>query len=248
MKIAIPARYASSRFPGKPLALIAGKPMIERVWARAVLAAGDADDVYVATDDDRIAKAVDGFGGQYVMTRPDHENGTERLAELVDRLALDDAEIVVNVQGDEPVISPDIIRLVGEALREHPEAALSTAAEKFTNPADAESPDMVKTVLDKFGYAHYFSRATIPHIRDGMDGESPFLRHIGIYAYRARTLRTLKDAEPAPTEELEKLEQLRALWHGMKIHVSLYDGPPSIGVDTPTDIGRVEAFLAEQSI
>ena len=220
--------------------------MIERVWARAVLASGNADDVYVATDDDRIARTVDGFGGQYVMTRPDHENGTERLAELVDRLALDDAEIVVNVQGDEPVISPGIIRLIGEALREHPEAALSTVAEEFTSLADASSADMVKVVLDKFGYAHYFSRAMIPYVRDSELDEHPYLRHIGIYAYRAKTLRTLKDAEPAPTEELEKLEQLRALWHGMKIHVSLYDGPPSIGVDTPADIDRVEAFLAEQ--
>ncbi len=246
MKIAIPARYASSRFPGKPLAMIAGKPMIERVWARAVVAAGNTQDVYIATDDDRIVDAAAAFGGQCVMTSPDHDNGTERLAELVDKLKLDDTEILVNVQGDEPVISPDIIRLVGGALKDHPEAALSTAAEKFTNLDDAQSPDMVKTVLDKFGYAHYFSRATIPHVRDGLAGQNPYLRHIGIYAYRARTLRMLKDAEPAPTEELEKLEQLRALWHGLKIHVSLYDGPPSIGVDTPADIEKVEVFLAEQ--
>ena len=246
MKIAIPARYASSRFPGKPLAMIAGKPMIERVWARAVVAAGNTQDVYIATDDERIVDAATAFGGQCVMTSADHDNGTERLAELVDKLELDDTEILVNVQGDEPVISPDIIRLVGGALKVHPEAALSTAAEKFTNFDDAQSPDMVKTVLDKFGYVHYFSRAAIPHVRDGLAGQSPYLRHIGIYAYRARTLRMLKDAEPAPTEELEKLEQLRALWHGLKIHVSLYDGPPSIGVDTPADIEKVEAFLAEQ--
>lgn len=244
MKIAIPARYASSRFPGKPLVSIAGKPMIERVWKKAVAAAESADDVYVATDDHRIAEAVRTFGGQCVMTKPDHENGSERLAELVDLIGLDDADVVVNVQGDEPLIDPSLIRLVGEALSENPAAALSTAADVITNPTDFTSPDIVKVVRDKFGFAHYFSRAPIPFVRDASDRVEP-LRHIGIYAYRAQTLRTLKVAEPAPTEQLEKLEQLRALWHGMKIHVSLYDGPVPIGVDTPEDVAKVEAVLAK---
>ncbi len=246
MKIAIPARHASTRFPGKPLALIAGKPMIERVWERAVAAAGHEGDVYVATDDHRIAEAVKAFGGQCVMTRPDHENGSDRLAELVDLLGSDDTDVIVNVQGDEPLIDPALIRLVGEALTENPAAALSTAADVITDPTDFTSPDIVKVVCDKFGFAHYFSRAPIPFVRDASDRVEP-LRHIGIYAYRAQTLRSLKVAEPAPTEQLEKLEQLRALWHGMKIHVSLYDGPRSIGVDTPDDVAKVEAVLAEQA-
>lgn len=246
MKIAIPARFASTRFPGKPLTHIAGKAMIERVWHQAVAAVDSADDVYIATDDHRIADAVKDFGGQYVMTRPDHENGSERLAELVDLLCCDDADVIVNVQGDEPLIDPELIRLVGAALLENPAAALSTAADVITDPTDFTSPDIVKVVRDKFGFAHYFSRAPIPFVRDASDKVEP-LRHIGIYAYRAQTLRTLRVAEPAPTEQLEKLEQLRALWHGLKIHVSLYDGPASIGVDTPEDVAKVEAILAEQS-
>lgn len=246
MKIAIPARYASSRFPGKPLAQIAGAPMIEHVWRCALLAAQSADDVIVATDDSRIRDAVEAFGGRCVMTRSDHENGTERLAELVDILSLDDDEIVVNVQGDEPLIDPGLVRLVGEVLAERPEAALATAADTISDPANKADPGIVKVVLDKFGYAHYFSRAAIPHDRDG-GSTAPLLRHIGIYAYRARTLRTLRDAEPAPTEILEKLEQLRALWHGMKIYVAIYDGAPSVGVDTPEDLATVEALMAEAS-
>lgn len=246
MKIAIPARYASTRFPGKPLALISGKPMIEHVWNKAVAATKSADDVYIATDDHRIADAVKAFGGQCVMTRPDHENGSDRLAELADLLGFDDMDVVVNVQGDEPLIDPALIRLVGEALADNPTAALSTAADVITDPTDFTSPDIVKVVCDKFGFAHYFSRAPIPFVRDSSDRVEP-LRHIGIYAYRAQTLRTLKVAEPAPTEQLEKLEQLRALWHGLKIHVSLYDGPRSIGVDTPDDVATVEAVLAEQA-
>ncbi len=243
MKIAIPARFASSRFPGKPLALIAGKPMIERVWRRAVQAAAPAD-VFIATDDERITEAVRAFGGNAVMTRPDHENGTERLAELVDTLGFADDEIVVNLQGDEPLIDPALIKLVGCSLADQPTAALATAADAIEDDASLLSPDIVKVVRNKASFAHYFSRATIPHDRDGAG--VPTLRHIGIYAYRAGTLRQLKVAEPAPTEQAEKLEQLRALWHGMQIFVALYDGPSSIGVDTPADIAKVEAVLRDQ--
>lgn len=242
MKIAIPARYASTRFPGKPLADIAGEPMIKHVWRRAVEAAGAGDDVYVATDNDLIADCVQDFGGQVCMTSADHENGTERLAELVDKLGLIDDEIIVNVQGDEPLIDPVLIRLVGELLAQKPDAHLATAADIITDKHTADDPNIVKVVLDKFGMAHYFSRAAIPHRRDG-ETVAPLLRHIGIYAYRASTLRTLKTYAPAPTEQAEKLEQLRPLWHGMKIAVALYDGPPAIGVDTPDDIARAEAML-----
>ena len=243
MKIAIPARYASTRFPGKPLALIAGEPMIKHVWRRAVEAVGGGQDVVVATDDERIATCVQSFGGRVCMTSDTHENGTERLAELVDKLALPDSEIVVNVQGDEPLIDPALIRLVGDLLAQKPDAHLATAADNAT-PQMADDPNTVKVVLDKQGMAHYFSRAAIPHARDGASVE-PLLRHIGIYAYRASTLRTLKTYEPAPTELTEKLEQLRALWHGMKIAVALYDGPSAVGVDVPGDVARAEALLAE---
>lgn len=245
MKIAIPARFASQRFPGKPLEVIAGKPMIEHVWRRAVEAAAPAD-VFIATDDERIALAVGAFGGNAVMTRPDHENGTERLAELVDILGLNDDEIIVNVQGDEPLIDPALITLVGRSLADNPAAALATAADRINDPASRVSPDIVKVVRNKAGFAQYFSRAAIPHDRDGAGAAA--LRHIGIYAYRAATLRRLQMVEPAPTEQAEKLEQLRALWHGMQIFVALYDGPPSIGVDTPADIAKVEAVLRDQQV
>lgn len=246
MKIAIPARYASSRFPGKPLVPICGKPMIEHVWRRAVLAADGPADVVVATDNQRIADAVAGFGGIAVMTRADHENGSERLAELADLMGLADDEIVVNVQGDEPLIDPALVRLVGKALEDRPSAGISTAADPIEEEGALLDAGIVKVVTDKEGFAHYFSRAAIPHNREG--GVSltayPYARHIGIYAYRASTLRFLATAQPAPTEQAEKLEQLRALWHGIKIYVASYDGPPSIGVDVPEDVALVEAVLA----
>lgn len=249
MKIAIPARFASSRFPGKPLALIAGKPMVEHVWRRAVVAADSPADVVVATDDQRIADLVASFGGNAVITRTDHENGSERLAELADLMGLSDDEIVVNVQGDEPLIDPALIRLVGKALADHPSAGISTAADQITDSQALSDPSIVKVVTDKDGFAHYFSRAVIPYNREGgIDLEAyPYARHIGIYAYRAATLRLLATCAPAPTEQLEKLEQLRALWHGIKIHVSGYDGAPSIGVDGPGDIALVEAVLSEKT-
>lgn len=245
MKIAIPARYASTRFPGKPLFELAGKPMIQRVWQQAVKAFDGPQDVYVATDDARIADTVKAFGGQVCMTAATHENGTERLAEFVDLLSLNDDEIVINVQGDEPLIDPSLIRLVGDQLASAADAHLSTAADTITDIAALDDPNIVKVVCAKDGSAHYFSRACIPHNRDGVDvgDDNPYLRHIGIYAYRAATLRTLTKLEPAPTEQLEKLEQLRALWHGMKITVAHYHGPAAIGVDTPADAKRVDQIL-----
>ncbi len=249
MKIAIPARYASSRFPGKPLALIGGKPMIEHVWRRAVLAADRPADVIVATDDQRIADAVARFGGKAIITRADHENGSERLAELADLMGLHDDEIVVNVQGDEPLIDPKLIRLVGKALEDQPSAGISTAADQIMDEQALIDPSIVKVVTDKDGFAHYFSRAVVPHNREGGPALKvyPYVRHIGIYAYRAATLRLLATYQPAPTEQVEKLEQLRALWHGIKIYVADYDGPPSIGVDVPGDIALVEAILDENT-
>lgn len=249
MKIAIPARYASSRFPGKPLVPICGTPMIEHVWRRAVLAADDPADVVVATDDQRIADTVSGFGGKAVITRADHDNGTERLAELADLLGLSDDEIVVNVQGDEPLIDPALIRLVGKALDDRPSAGISTAADPIQDEQTLIDTGVVKVVTDKDGFAHYFSRSVVPHNRDGGAALKafPYARHIGIYAYRASTLRFLATARAAPTEQVEKLEQLRALWHGIKIYVADYDGAPSIGVDVPGDVALVEAVLSGQS-
>jgi len=246
MKIAVPARYASSRFPGKPLVPICGKPMIEHVWRRAVLAADNPADVVVATDDQRIADVVAGFGGTAMMTRADHDNGTERLAELADLLDLADDEIMVNVQGDEPLIDPALVRLVGKALKDRPSAGIATAADPIKDEAALDDAGIVKVVTDKQGFAHYFSRAAIPQNREGGSPLTayPYARHIGIYAYRASTLRFLATAQPAPTEQTEKLEQLRALWHGIKIYVAGYDGPPSIGVDVPADVALVEAVLA----
>lgn len=249
MKIAIPARYASSRFPGKPLALIAGKPMIEHVWHRAVLAADNPADVIVATDNQQIADVVAGFGGNALITDADHENGTERLAELADILELADDEIVINVQGDEPLIDPALIRLVGQSLADQPGAGIATAADSIQDEQALHDPGIVKVVTDKTGFAHYFSRAVVPHNRDGDVPLSsyPYARHIGIYAYRAATLRLLATCPPAPTEQAEKLEQLRALWHGIKIYVADYDGPPSVGVDVPGDVALVEAILSERA-
>lgn len=220
--------------------------MIEHVWRRAVLAADGPADVVVATDDQRIADAVAGFGGVAVMTRADHENGTDRLAELADLMELADDEIVVNVQGDEPLIDPALVRLVGKALEDHPSAGISTAADPIKDQAALGDAGIVKVVTDKEGFAHYFSRAAIPHHREGGAplAAYPYARHIGIYAYRASTLRFLATAQPAPTEQAEKLEQLRALWHGIKIYVAGYAGPSSIGVDVPGDVALVEAVLA----
>ncbi|WP_262694502.1 3-deoxy-manno-octulosonate cytidylyltransferase [Kordiimonas aquimaris] len=245
MKIAIPARYASTRFPGKPLFELAGKPMIQHVWQQAIKAFECPEDVYIATDDERIAEVVGGFGGQVCFTAASHENGTERLAELVDLLSLSDDEIVINVQGDEPLIDPSLIRLVGEQLANTADAHLATAADTITDPVALDDYNIVKVVCAKDGSAHYFSRACIPHNRDGIPEGSPYLRHIGIYAYRAGTLRALTKLEPAPTEQLEKLEQLRALWHGMKITVAHYHGPSAIGVDTPADAARVDKILRD---
>ncbi|MCJ9428712.1 3-deoxy-manno-octulosonate cytidylyltransferase [Kordiimonas marina] len=246
MKIVIPARYASTRLPGKPLADIAGKPMIQHVWDRAQEAATDADDIFVAADDARILKAVEAFGGQAVPTRDDHLSGTDRIAEVAEAMGWADDDIVVNVQGDEPLMPPALIRVVGDSLKHHPAAAMSTASHPIREAADITNPNMVKVVTDKSGFAAYFSRAAIPHHR-GVDmpdpSHFPYQRHIGIYAYRVSTLKTLTALPPAPTELLESLEQLRALWNGLKIMVVPVAHVPPAGVDTPEDLEAVRCFL-----
>lgn len=248
MKIIIPARYASSRFPGKPLVPIAGIPMIQRVWQQARKAA-DTLDIFIATDDVRIDAAAKSFGAQVLMTSHDHETGTDRLSEAVQIGGFHDDDIVVNVQGDEPLIDPDLIKLVAKTLMDTPDAAISTAAEPLTDRADVDNPNIVKVVTNKKGVAHYFSRAAIPFVRDAASADlnvGLFRRHIGIYGYRVGMLKRWPNLEPAPTEQAEKLEQLRAMWHGLQICVADYAGSPAMGVDTPSDVALVEAQLARR--
>jgi len=245
----IPARYASTRLPGKPLADIGGKPMVVRVAERA-MAAG-ADRVVVATDDARIKAAVEAHGIAACLTAADHATGTDRLAEAAQQLGLSDDAIVVNVQGDEPLLSPALIRAVADLLAAHPDAAIATACHPITEPAEAFNPNVVKVVLDAKGYALYFSRATIPWARDAFAGSRgdlpqglPLYRHYGLYAYRVRFLRAFPALAPAPIERFEALEQLRALWHGFRIVVEVTTGTPAPGVDTPEDLDRVRALFA----
>jgi 3-deoxy-manno-octulosonate cytidylyltransferase (CMP-KDO synthetase) len=229
----IPARYASSRFPGKPLADIDGRPMIEHVYRRAK-ACPAINQVIVATDDLRIADAVTRFGGNVRLTRPDHQTGTDRIAEVAATL---DADVVVNVQGDEPLIDPDAIAAAVAPFAD-PAVPMTTLYRRIEHIADLNNPNIVKVVLDRAGYALYFSRAPIPHARDPRGGWPPLYRHIGLYAYRRSTLLVVAALEPTPLERTESLEQLRALEHGIRIKAveTAYD---SLSVDTPEDLETV---------
>ena len=242
-KVVIPARYASTRLPGKPLLKIGGRPMLQYVHEQAQQSG--ASDVIVATDDQRILDAATGFGATVCMTSAGHESGTERLAEVVELMVWDDQSIVVNVQGDEPLIPPALIRQVAEGLAGHPDASVATLAYPVQDPEEVADPNVVKVVLDKAGYALYFSRAPIPCRRDRASGDNSVaaLRHIGLYAYRAGFLRRYKNLEPSRIEEIEKLEQLRVLWHGLRIHVGMASEMPGHGVDTESDLDRVEKIL-----
>lgn len=245
--VLIPARMASSRLPDKPLADIAGLPMVVRVAQRA--ARSGATRCVVAADDERILRACERHGVAAVATRADHPSGSDRLAEACTRLGLDGDDLIVNVQGDEPLIEPALIDAVADTLRRHPGCAMSTAAHAIAQREDWFNPNVVKVVLDREGVAHYFSRAPIPWWRDGMDRSDALpdpapLRHVGIYAYRAAFLRRFPTLAPAPTEQLESLEQLRALWHGARIAVHVTPHAPGPGVDTPQDLARVRALLA----
>jgi 3-deoxy-manno-octulosonate cytidylyltransferase (CMP-KDO synthetase) len=247
--VLIPARYTSTRLPGKPLADIAGKPMVVRVAERAQRAG--AERVVVATDDERIKTAVEAHGIAACLTRADHPTGTDRLAEAARLLLLADDEIVVNVQGDEPLLAPALIRAVAELLAAHPDAAIATACHAIDDPEEAFNPNVVKVVLDANRYALYFSRATIPWAReafaasrDAIPAGLPLYRHYGLYAYRVRFLRVFPTLSPAPIERFEALEQLRAVWHGHRIIVEITEGTPAPGVDTPEDLARVRALYA----
>lgn len=250
--VIIPARYGSTRFPGKPLADIAGKPMIQHVVERA--RESGATQVVVATDDARIRDVVEGFGAVVCMTATTHESGTERLAEVVERLGFESSEVVVNVQGDEPFIPPANIQQVAENLYRHQAAEMATLAVRLSEVEELFNPNVVKVVTDKLGYALYFSRATIPYDRarfldaDSIDEIGDYyLRHIGIYAYRAGFIRQYVNMTPSGLEQIESLEQLRVLWHGEKIHVDLAHQAPPTGIDTPQDLARVLAQLQANS-
>lgn len=247
--VIIPARHASTRLPGKPLADIAGKPMVVRVAERALLAG--AARVVVATDDERIKATVEAHGIDACLTSADHPTGTDRLAEAARQLGLADDAIVVNVQGDEPLLSPSLIRAVADLLAANPDAAIATACHPITDPAEVFNPNVVKVVLDASQRALYFSRATIPWARDAFAGGAtrvpeglPLYRHYGLYAYRVRFLLAYPTLPPAPIERFEALEQLRALWHGHRIVVEITAGTPAPGVDTPEDLERVRALYA----
>lgn len=241
----IPARFASTRLPGKPLVDIHGKPMVVHVMERALQSG--ADRVIVATDHPDVAAAVTAAGGEVCLTRPDHQSGTERLAEVIERYQFADDAIIVNVQGDEPLIPPGIIRQVAHNLAGS-EAGMATLAVPITDAEEAFNPNAVKVVRDAQGYALYFSRATIPwdrerfaQSRDSIGGS--LLRHIGIYAYRAGFIRRYVSWEPSELEQIELLEQLRVLWYGEKIHVDVAETTPAAGVDTVEDLARVREAL-----
>jgi 3-deoxy-manno-octulosonate cytidylyltransferase (CMP-KDO synthetase) len=251
--VLIPARYASTRLPGKPLLDVAGKPLVIRVAERA--RASGADRIVIATDDERIRAAAMQHGVDAVLTRVDHPTGTDRLAEASLALRLADDAIVVNVQGDEPLLEAALIRGVAEALQESRDAAMATACHPIDDPEEAFNPNVVKVVLDNQGYALYFSRATIPWARDAFNlGRSalppglPLYRHYGLYAYRAGFLRRYPALAEAPIERFEALEQLRALWHGYRIVVRVTSGTPAPGVDTREDLERVRALYAAGTV
>ena len=267
--VVIPARHASTRLPGKPLLLIAGKPMVVRVAEQA--AQSGAQQIWIATDHPAIAAVVHEHGFKACLTKESHATGTDRIAEVVEQQGWTDDTIVVNVQGDEPLIPPELIHAVAEHLHAHPECAIATACHAIHDEAALRNPNIVKTVLDKNGNALYFSRAPIPYPRDAFSALSasagqddcssslpmeggkrvlpknlPVLRHIGIYAYRASFLRAYSQLAPAAIEEFEALEQLRALYHGYKIGVFITEHAPPGGVDTEQDMQVVRQIFETQ--
>ncbi len=246
--VLIPARLASTRLPGKPLADIAGVPMIVRVAQRAALSG--AHSVVVAADDASIVDACVAHRVRAVLTRTDHATGSDRLAEACEQLGLDGNDVVVNVQGDEPLIDAGMIDACAALLVAHPDCVMGTAAHALDSAADLDNPNVVKVVLDAAGRALYFSRAPIPWWRDGRASglqqlpADPPLRHMGLYSYQAGFLRRFPSLPVSPLELLESLEQLRVLWHGERIAVHVSDSRPGPGVDTPEDLARVRALFA----
>jgi 3-deoxy-manno-octulosonate cytidylyltransferase (CMP-KDO synthetase) len=241
--VVIPARFASARLPGKPLADIGGLPMIARVHELAV--ASGASEVIVATDDDRIAKVCRDIGADVQVTSSDHASGTDRIAEVAHRRGWPDARIVVNVQGDEPLLPPALISQVAALLHEHDSAAVATLVTSFDSESDWRDPNTAKVILDRHGHALYFSRAPIPHVRDGGMPANAF-RHIGLYAYRVGELRVIAAQSPCPLEQSERLEQLRVLWMGKRIITAVAKQLPPRGVDTDEDLALVRRIIADR--
>ncbi|WP_114416401.1 3-deoxy-manno-octulosonate cytidylyltransferase [Marinospirillum perlucidum] len=252
--VVIPARYASSRLPGKPLLQMAGKPMIQHVWEQA--RKSQAREVIVATDDERIAEAAQAFGARVCMTRSDHPSGTDRLQEVAAQLQMQAGEILVNVQGDEPLLPPALINQVAENLASHRQASIATLSEPITEIAAVFNPNIVKVVTDKEGLALYFSRSPQPWTRnhfhhrgqgnyqpESLPADFPYQRHLGLYAYYVDFLNQYVTWKPAPLEEAEQLEQLRALWNGHRIHVAQACEQHPHGVDTEEDYLRVKKHL-----
>ena len=237
----IPARYASTRFPGKPLAVLGGKTVIQRVYEQAVSVLPEA---YVATDDERIFQAVEAFGGRAVMTRADHKSGTDRIEEAVEKIATD-ADVIINIQGDEPFIQPSQIETLIQ-LFDDPATQIGTLGKRFETIDAVRNPNSPKIVTDRRGFALYFSRSVIPYIR-GIEADEwlthyPFLKHLGIYAYRREVLAEVTRLPQSALEKAESLEQLRWLENGYRIRVGLTD-VETVGIDTPEDLARAEAFL-----
>ena len=246
--VVIPARFASTRLPGKPLADIHGKPMVVRVAELA--SQSGAEEVWVATDHAQVVEVVQAAGYNALMTAVEHASGTDRLAELIHALNWADDTIVVNVQGDEPLLDPGLIRVVAQNLEDHGSTDMATACHRIHDIASMFNQNIVKVVLDRGGHALYFSRAPIPYARAGfrdapnrLPADLPVYRHIGIYAYRAAFLKIYQQLSPADIEQCEALEQLRALWHGYKIAVAVTDLAPRSGVDTPEDLQKVRALF-----
>jgi 3-deoxy-manno-octulosonate cytidylyltransferase (CMP-KDO synthetase) len=248
-KVVVPARYASTRLPAKPLLDLGGKPMVVRVAERAVLSG--AEEIWVATDHESVRVAAEQHGLSVLMTCADHPTGTDRLAEVVEQRGWDDETIVVNVQGDEPLIDPQLIAQTARQLAESG-ADMATVGHAITEPADFFNPNVVKLVCKADGDALYFSRASIPYARDhfapaggkeSLPAEFPAYRHIGLYAYRAGFLRAYASLAPSPLERFEALEQLRALWHGYRISVVICGHLPMPGVDTPEDAARMKEWF-----
>ncbi len=247
-KVVIPARYGSTRLAGKPLLDIAGKPMVQRVWEQACKSS--AGEVVIATDDERIRSEAVKFGARVCMTSPDHPSGTDRLQQVAVESGWDDQHIVVNVQGDEPLIPPAVIDQVAANLANNPQAGIATLREEISSAADLVDPNAVKVVCDLRGMALYFSRATVPWPRDAfaadrsaMPASGNWFRHIGIYAYRCAFLHQYVNWPPAPLETVECLEQLRALYNGVDIHVATASEPVPGGVDTEADLEAVRAHF-----
>lgn len=241
--VVIPARYHSSRLPGKPLMDIAGKPMIQHVYEQASKAS--VDDVIIATDDERIVNAVKTFGGHVCLTKVSHQSGTERISEVIQQCNMRDTDTIVNIQGDEPFISLSLIEQLIKNLQEHAMASVATLCEPIKRIEDLFSPNVAKVLMDQKGYALYFSRAPIPWYRDGFalsERRLPeafiYYRHLGVYAYPASFVKQYVQWEASPVEKIESLEQLRVLWYGHKIHVEIAVESIGPGIDTAEDLER----------